>query len=220
MKQVTDGITVYEDYYFERGQLYNNYGHKIKPFKQRGSTIEYVKIIKDGKKHTLSLPKLKRWSCPDKKLRALLKRVQKDFVPVFGFEDIYKFNPQKPTEVFNIKKRTLMKVFKFKNYLAVAIKFGKDQNTLIHQMVVEHHFQKHIDTKKYDIHHLSHRPWQNDISNLIVLPTNVHIKFENYYKCYKGTKYFSKIHTKQEVIDLINSFNISKTDKQRLIDSL
>lgn len=221
MTQVTDGRTIFDGYYFEKGQLFDETGRQVKPFKNKYCTVQFVRLkTQDGKEVTKSLPLLKRWSCPSPKLKKLLKRVQKDFVPVFGFEDTYKFNPKKPFEVFNIKKRTLMKVFKFNKYYAVAIKFGKDQNTLIHQMVVEYYLQKRIDPKEYEIHHLSHRTEQNDISNLMLLPTNLHSKFESYYKCYKGGPNFRIMHTKQDMIDLINSFNIPKKDKKRLIDSL
>lgn len=220
MTNVTDGIQTYDDYYFEKGQLFDSYGRKVKIFRKEHTNIDYVTLYKDGKQTTKSLQKLKRWSCPSPRLQRFLKRVQRDFVPVFGFEDTYKFNPKKPFEVFNIKKRTMMKVFKFKKYFAVAIKFKNDQNTLIHQMVMEYYLQKRIDPKKYEIHHLSHRTEQNNISNLLLLPKRIHSKFESYYKCYVGSQYFQIKHTKQDMINLINGFDISQIAKQRLIDSL
>lgn len=219
MTQVTDGKNVFDEYYFEKGQLHShgNFGFG-RSVNKNGLVI--VSLWLDGKYVNRSLQKLKRWSCPDPKLKRLLKRVERNFVPVFGHEDMYKFNPKNPTEVFNIEKRHLKNVLSFKKYYAVAIKEKKDQNLLIHQMVMEYHLQEKIDTKVYDIHHLNHDSRDNRIQNLMLLPRSVHDSFEGHYKYYKNKNPKKVFYSKKDMINFINHYDITAEQKERLQKSL
>lgn len=219
MIYVTDGKTIFDDYYFSNGKIYSHGHYGVTQYTNQNG-LEIVMLWVDGKQVCRSLQKLKRWSCPDPKLKRLLKRVERDFVPVFGFEDMYMFNPKNPLEVFNIQKRHLKTILHNGKYYQVAIKFAKDQNLLIHQMVMEQYLQQHIDTTKYDIHHLSHDPKDNRIQNLILLPRAVHDSFEGHYKAYKNKTKTGLKYTKKDMIKFINEYNISDEDKQRLIKSL
>ena len=111
-------------------------------------------------------------------------------------------------------------IIKTKYYDYVAIKDKKGQNLRIHQMVMEYYLQKHIDTDRFEVHHLSHNTRENNIQNLIILPCYVHDSFEGHYKRYKNKDKSKNYYSKQDMINLINEYKISKTDKKRLIDSL
>ena len=219
MTQVTDGKNIFDEYYFEKGQLHShgNFGFGRSANK---NGLVVVSLWLDGKYVNRSLQKLKRWSCPDPKLKRLLKRVERDFVPVFGHEDMYKFNPKNPTEVFNIEKRHLKNVLSFKKYYAVAIKEKKDQNLLIHQMVMEYHLQEKIDTKVYDIHHLNHNSKDNRIENLMLLPRSVHDSFEGHYKYYKNKNPKKVFYSKKDMINFISKYDLTAEEKERLQKSL
>ena len=217
---VTDGKEIFDQYFFDQNRQLHSHGrHGFCKF-QNYTGSELVTLWKDGKFYCRSLQKLRRWSCPSTKLKKLLSRVKRYFVPVFGFEDKYMFNPNNPLEVFNIEKRHLKTILKSKKYYMVAIKINNDQNLLIHQMIMQHYFQKHIDTDRFDIHHLNHNSFDNRLKNLIVLPKNVHCTFEGYWKYYKNKNPKKNKYSKKNMVDLINGFDISIEDKRRLINNL
>ena len=112
--QVFDGETFFDDYYFENGEIISE--GKYTPRYYYNDKTKMVTLYKNGERFVRSLNKIKKWSVPNAKLKQLLNRVEKEFVPVFGYENLYKFNPNDPFEVYSVRKRALMSIIKTKKY--------------------------------------------------------------------------------------------------------
>lgn len=213
-RKVFDGKTVFDDYYFENGKIVSKGIHEPHYYVDRDGR-QQVTLYHNNIRYVRSLQNIKKWSIPEIKLQKLLKRVKKDFVPVFGHENEYMFNLKNPFEVYSIRTRKILRIIKTQRYFQVGIKTETGNNLYIHKMVAEYHYQKFIDTNKYEIHHLSHNPAECNIENLVILPSTIHKEFETCFKrMVKGKM------TKEEVITMINKFDILALDKKKLIKSL
>ena len=170
MNYVTDGKQVFHKYYFNQDkQIVRKDSNKVlvvsdgcvklsndadEP-KKRG----YYKLLKETFKEEFEPENLDQ------------------YVDVFGFEDVYCFDPNNPNKVWN-------KVFK--RYKAVQIdddgygvvelwKNGTEKNYRINRMVIESYTKQQLP-KDFIAHHVSHNRLQNQYSNLQALSKDEHDK--------------------------------------------
>lgn len=218
---VTDGKIVFDDYQWRGDQIYSFWLRKtIKTFITIKG-VECYMICKDGKQYDRSKQQLYIHSFPEK----FLPKNYDKWIDVLGYEQYFCFNPQNPNQIWSKKFMKLIKLSKNNNsqsqhLLFNAKKDGKRKTLYVHKMVWQSYYKTKIK-KGFVIHHLNHDCYDNRIQNMILLPKQIHSRFEIFYNLYAlKSDYYCKSMSKEEIIEKIEEFEIEDKLKQKLIDNL
>ena len=219
-RPVTDGKIVFEGYQWRNGQIYCFWLRRmIKPVMTR-KALCYM-LTQDGKQYDRTKKQLYIHSFPEK---FLPKNFDK-WIDMFGYENLFCFNPQNPNQIWSKKFMKLIKLCKNNNSQSQHLLFnsskdGKRKTLYVHKMVWQSYHKTKIQ-KGFVIHHLNHDCYDNRIQNMVLLPKSVHSQFEIFYNLYANkSEYYVKTLSKEEFIQKIQDFDIVDEIKQKLIDSL
>lgn len=220
-RAVTDGKIIYKNYQWRGDQIYSFWARKFINYYLIGRV--YCYSLKEGEKiYSRSRQQLYMHSHPEE----FLPKDYDKWIDVYGYEKYFCFNPQNPNQIWSKTFLRLIKVHKNNNKHSRHLLFnatinGTHRKTLyVHKMVWQSYFKKKIK-RGFVIHHLNHDSFDNRIQNMLLLPREVHSKFEVFYNVYKHKSDFYIVSmTKDELIEKIYDFDISEEDQQKLINSL
>lgn len=169
MTYVTDGKETFHKYYFNQNkQIVRKDTKKVLAVDQFGC----IKLSNDADQ-----PKKRSYN-------KLVKETFKEqfepeninqYVDVFGFEDVYCFDPNNPNKVWNklFKRFKTVQIDKDGYGVVELWKDGNIKQYRINRMVVESCAKQRMP-EGYIAHHVSHNRLQNQYSNLRVLSKEQH----------------------------------------------
>lgn len=166
---INDGNQTFHNYYWnQKGCIFNTKTNRIiKPPKEKNKLKEIGLTNDQGEVKYRSFNKLKKFSY----IKKHLPQNYNMFVDVYGWENLYCFDPNDPTRVWSKTKLKFKKIQKnpdgYKFFRA-----GKG-SIYIHTMVMQAHYQMKIDPDKYEIHH-KHGLENNMFEDLILLTKEQH----------------------------------------------
>ena len=168
---VTDGKTIFRNYYWNsKGEIVNKKTKQIIKGCIQSGGVKIITLRTDqGEKIKRSFRKLKRFSYAKK----YLPKNYDQYIDVYGFEDLYCFDPKDPTKVFSKKFLTYKKILtNTDGYLFIR---AKKSSLYLHVMVMQAHYKMKIDPNVYDVHHL-HGLQHNTLNDLVLLTKEQHRK--------------------------------------------
>ena len=175
---VKDNERTYSNYYWnKKGQIVNLKTKRVLKGCIDSHGLRVIALRTDqGKIVYKSYSKLKKFSYMKRHLPSNFD----NYVDVFGYQNLYCFDPNDPTKVFS-KTNLRFKKILINNRGYYFIRAGKG-TLYLHIMLYESIYKYHFDKDKYELHHISGNKSQNTLQNLVLLTKEEHKKLHNELK--------------------------------------
>ena len=169
-KFLTDGNQVFHNYYWNRkGQIVNIKTKKVVNGYKDSYGLNIVSLKTDqGKAVKRSFERLVKLH----RIKKYLPKNYDQYIDVYGYENVYCFDPKDPTKVFSKKSLAFKKILT-NNDGYLFIRAGRG-TLYLHVMVYQSMNKINVDKNIYQIHHISGNKTENNIENLKLLTRKDH----------------------------------------------